>query len=106
MTDKSQAEVLQKLQVLEQTLHAQSAQRASMQSQLMEIENASGELSSAKESYRIIGNIMVKAEPSKLKAELDERKASLQARISAVERQDKKLREEMERMQQSILGAA
>jgi prefoldin beta subunit len=70
-----------------------------------EVENATRELAEAKESYRIVGNIMVKAAPEKLKSELEERKATLQARISAIERQEQKLREEMQRLQKEILGA-
>jgi prefoldin beta subunit len=94
---------MQKLQTLEQTLHAQMAQRNTFQSQLLEIENATKELETAPESYRIIGNIMVKAESAKLKSELDEKKAALQARVAALERQEKRLHEEMQKLQESLL---
>ena len=101
----SPQESLQKLQVIEQTLHTQSAQRNALQAQIMEVENAVRELADAKESWRIIGNIMVKTESTKLKTELEEKKESLQTRIAGVERQEKKLREEMQKLQNEILGA-
>jgi prefoldin beta subunit len=97
---------MQKLQALEQTLHAQLAQRNAHQSQLLEAENALRELETAKESYRIIGNIMVKTDSAKLKSELEEKKSMLQTRIVAVERQEKRLREEMQKLQDSILKGA
>lgn len=98
-------EALQKLQAIEQALHSQTMQRSTAQAQLMEIENAVRELEGAQESYRIIGNVMVKRAPAELKAELEERKAGLQTRASALERQEHKLREEMQRLQTEILGA-
>lgn len=101
----SQQESLQKLQVIEQALHAQSAQRNALQSQLLEVENALRELAEAKESWRIIGNIMVKADAAKLSSELGEKQSSLQTRVAGVERQEKKLREEMQKLQSEILGA-
>ena len=103
MAEKNES--LQKLQVIEQTLHTYTAQRNSYQQQLLEVENAITEVSSAPESYRIIGNIMVKTEPQQLKTELEEKKTSLQTRIASVERQEKKLREEMQKLQDQILGA-
>lgn len=105
MADSNQSEALQKMQITEQQLHAFTAQRSSMQQQLLEFENATREVTESKESYRIIGNIMVKQDPHKLKSELEERKATLQTRIAAVERQEKALREQMEKLQKQILGA-
>jgi prefoldin beta subunit len=92
------------MQMVEQALASQTAQRSAYQAQLMEIENAERELAEAKESYRIIGNIMVKADPHKLKSELHDKKATIQARMSSVERQEQKLRAEMEQLQKQLLG--
>jgi prefoldin beta subunit len=105
MSTENHAESLQKMQIIEQQLHAQTAQRAAFQSQLLETENAAREVTESKDAYRIIGNIMVKSDSAKLKSELEERKATLQTRIAAVERHEKSLREEMDRLQKQILGA-
>ena len=95
--------VLQQAQAVEQALHMQTAQRTTLQAQLHEIENASGELAHAHESYRILGNIMIKADATKLKAELDAKKESLQHRIATLERGEERLREELRKAQEQVL---
>lgn len=90
-------------QAVEQALHTQSAQRMTLQAQLHELENASSELSGSGESYRIIGNIMVKADTAKLKGELDEKAASIKTRIAGFERNEERLRAELKKAQESIL---
>lgn len=94
---------MQRMQNVEQSLHAITAQRSAYQAQLLEIENATRELAHAKESYRIISNIMVKQDSAKLKAELEDKKASIQARAGAIEKQEQRLRQEMQNLQESIL---
>lgn len=101
----SPQENLQKLQAIEQALHTQTAQHNAYQGQLLELENAMRELSETKESWRIIGNVMVKADPAKLAAEFTEKKTLLQTRIAGFERQEKKLRDEMQKLQTELLGA-
>jgi prefoldin beta subunit len=101
MTDNEQ---LKRLEQVEQALHTQTAQRAAYQAQLVEVESALSELEGVSESYRIVGNIMVKTQSERLKSELAEKKAGVQARISALERQEQKLRDEMQKLQDSILG--
>ena len=96
-------ELLQQAQSIEQTLHMQTAQHATFRAQLLELENASKELSSAKDSYRIIGNIMVKTEPLTLKTELDQKLESLQHRIQSIERQEERLRQELKKIQDKVL---
>jgi prefoldin beta subunit len=100
---KSDDELLQQAQAIEQALHMQTAQRATLQAQAHELENASSELANAKESYRIIGNIMVKADASALKAELDSKRESLQHRITTLERTEQRLRDELKRAQEQVL---
>ena len=94
---------LAKLQSVEQNLHMHTAQRSALQSQLLETENASKELEAAAESYRILGNIMVKTDAQKLRAELQERTSHIKARLAGIERQEKKLQEEMKALQDTIL---
>jgi prefoldin beta subunit len=106
MTNETDTATLQKLQVIEQALHAQTAQRATHQSQLNETENALRELATTTESYRIIGNIMIKTDTAALRKELEEKQSTLQTRIMTVERQEVKLREEMQKLQNSILKGA
>lgn len=84
------SEKLQELQLLEQHLHSFIAQKQSSQVELNEVENAFNEIkNSPNELYKIVGNIMVKADSGELKKELDEKKKILSIRISSIERQEK-----------------
>lgn len=95
--------VLAQVQAIEQALHAQTAQRMSIQSQLHEMENATSELSKSQESYRIIGNVMVKADTAVFKKELEERVESLRQRVATFERSEERLRAELKKAQESVL---
>ena len=103
METKDSQALLQEAQTVEQALHTYTAQRSTLQQQLSETENAISELASAQDAYRIIGNVMVKVAPDKLRAELEEKKQSLTTRIAAVDRQEKRLREQLEGLQQKLL---
>ncbi len=84
------SEKLQELQLLEQHLHSFIVQKQSSQVELNEVENAFNEIkNSPHEMYKIVGNIMVKANGEELKKELDEKKRILSLRISSIERQEK-----------------
>lgn len=95
-------EQLQRIQEIEQAMHAQAVQRRTLQSQLGEVENALKELGA--DAYRIIGTIMVKADPAALKEELSERKETLSTRLQSAERQENQLRQELQRIQRDVLG--
>ena len=96
-------DLLLQAQNVEQGLHAQAAQRAALQQQLSEVDNALGELENTSEAYRIIGNIMVKTSPEKMKTELSEKKESINARLQSVQRQETRFREQLEALQKEIL---
>lgn len=96
-------DLLLQAQNVEQGLHAQAAQRATLQQQLSEVDNALGELENTSEAYRIIGNIMVKTSPEKMKTELSEKKESINARLQSVQRQETRFREQLEALQKEIL---
>jgi len=98
-------ELMQQLQAVEERLHMFTAQRNSYQAQLFEMENASKELSEAKEGYRIIGTIMVKTNPEQLKKEIDEKKGTVQSRITGIEKQEQLLRTQMQEFQKKLLGS-
>jgi prefoldin beta subunit len=94
---------LRKLEQIEQALHAQTAQRSALQGQLSETKAALQELASATESYRIVGNLMVKAAPEKLTSELTQRQEHLTLRITQLDKHETRLREELTKLQEEIL---
>ncbi len=101
MDDKT--ELLREAQAIEQALHMQTAQHASIRAQLLELENATKELASTKESFRIIGNIMVKTDSATLRTELEEKTETLKHRIQGIERQEERLRQELKKTQEKVL---
>ena len=82
-----------KLQMLEQNLQNVAMQKQSFQSQLLEIENALEELKTAKETYKIIGQIMVASKKEDLKIELNQKKELLDLRIKSYDKQEKDLKD-------------
>ncbi len=101
---------VQALQALEQQLQQISMQKQAVQVELNESINALTELSKTKdEVYRIMGGIMMRADPTILIAELSEKKRVLELRMQAVEKQEKiiedksrKLRDELNTVVKSV----
>ncbi len=93
------------LQLLEQNLQSYAMQRQNFQMQLGEIENALTELKNSKEKpYKIIGNIMVSTPKEALVKDLESKKEILDLRIKTLEKQESKLRETAEELQQKLLA--
>ena len=62
--NKDVQEKVNNLSMLEQNAQQMAAQRQNFQTQLLEVESAIEEISNSKETYKIIGNIMIKTEPA------------------------------------------
>lgn len=85
--------------------HSQSilAQKQAFQIELNEITNALEEIGkSPSEAYKIIGNIMIKADPKNLKNDLEEKKKLLDLRISSIEKQEKLIEEKADVLRKEI----
>jgi prefoldin beta subunit len=91
------------LQGMEQQLQSFGMQRQQLQAQLLEVESALEEVEGAKTAYRIIGGIMVSADPVALKSELSEKKGSIGVRIKSVERQENSLKDKAQALQEEVL---
>ena len=97
-------EKLQRLNLLEQNLNNTNLQKQNFQMQGVEIENALNELKDSKESYQIIGNIMIKTSADKLKKDLDSKKEIIELRIKSLEKQEAKIKEEADKLQKEVLN--
>jgi prefoldin beta subunit len=93
------------LQMMEQRLQNFLMQKQNFQGQLLEIENALAESKDSEEVYRIFGQIMIKADKDKLNKELGDKKDLLDKRISEIDKQDAKLREEILPLQEEVMGS-
>lgn len=102
MNNEVQSKINQ-LSMMEQNIQNFSLQKQQFQAQLLEIESAEKELESAKESFKIVGNIMVSVDKESLKKELSDKKEVLQIRVDSFEKQEDKLKEKAEALQKEVL---
>ena len=92
------------MQVLEQNLQATMMQKQTFQAQLLEIENAIKELeTSKKEVFKVVGNLMVEATKEDLKKDLSNKKELFELRVNNLEKQEKKIKDKFEEIQQSVM---
>lgn len=96
-------EKINQMQIIQQNISNLSMQRQQFQIQETEIESALKELEKTDTSYKIIGNIMVKTSKDDLKKDLQEKHEMLKIRISTLEKQEDKMREKAESLQQEVL---
>ena len=97
-------ERVNQLQIAEQTMQTYLQQKQNFQTQQLEVESALKELENTTDSYKIIGNIMVKSSKDDLVKELDSKLEMLSVRIKAIEKQEEKLKEKTEELQKEILS--
>lgn len=84
--------VRRELQLLEHSVQQLLAQRQSFQFELNEITNALSELALTKEDvYRVMGNVMMRADKVRLSTELENRKKALELHLQALDKQEQLL---------------
>lgn len=101
ISKETEQEIAQ-LQLYEQSLQSILMQKQQFQSQSLEIESALKELESAKEAYKIVGNIMVASKKEDLKKDLGSKKEITQIRIKALEKQEGHIREKAKKLQEEV----
>lgn len=94
---------IQKLQMIEESLHSYLGQKQQVQAQLMELESASVALGDTKTAYTIIGSIMVERPHAVIKQELGEKIERTKVRLQSLEKQEQKLKDQAEQLQKEIM---
>lgn len=100
---KETEQKISQLQMFEQSLQNFLGQKQQFQVQLVEVESALNELDNTEKAYKIVGNIMVEANKSDLKADLQSRKEMLELRIKTMEKQEAQVKEKASKLQSEIL---
>jgi len=98
-------ERLLRLQQLQQTLQSVLAQKQQVEIELTEIEQALSELQKMTDDaviYKAIGSLLVKAEKSKITADLNERKELLNTRATVLGKQQERLRPQIKDLQTKL----
>jgi len=102
MSERTDA--LRRIQEIEQSMQQLLQQKHNFSAQKTEVEQALSEIQNSSTAYKVVANIMVKSERKKLVEELSESLELLNLRISSIEKQENKLREEITDLQKSALG--
>ena len=102
---KDSQEKISKLQLMEHNIHNLEQQRQQMQAQLFELESAITALGDAKTTYKIVGSVMVSAQPAAVLKELQQKKEVLDVRIQSIEKQEEKLRESAKALQDDVMSS-
>lgn len=95
-------EKIEQLSSYEQNLQNLLSQRQNFQTQLMEVQSAIKETQNSKEVYKIIGNIMVLSDNSKIKEELKDKEEMLNIRIKNIQKKEEELKEKSKVLQEEI----
>jgi len=98
-------ERLLRLQQIQQTLQTVLTQKQQVEIELTEIEQASSELQKMPEEaiiYKAIGTLLVKAEKTKVTADLNERKELLNTRATVLGKQEERLRSQLKDLQAKL----
>ncbi|MCS7138433.1 MAG: prefoldin subunit beta [Crenarchaeota archaeon] len=101
-------EKLSRLQQLQQTLESLYIQKEQAKMEARELESALQELSSVDENtpvYRITGRILIRKNKADLINELNEQKELIKVKISAIERQESKIRERASELENELKAA-
>jgi prefoldin beta subunit len=94
---------IQEMQILEQKLQNSMMQRQSFEMELAETNSALEELKkSGDEVFKIIGQLMIKSEKSKIKEELLNKNKILEIRIKSFEKQEASLGEQLEKLRDEV----
>ena len=102
--NKEAEQKISQLQLLEQNAQNFLMQRQQFQAQLSEIESALNELKDAKQSYKIVGNIMVDSSKEDLEKDLKKKKEVIELRIKNIEKQEESIKEKQKKIQEEVLS--
>ena len=96
---------IQEMQILEQNLQNLFLQKQSFQIEFSETQAALKEIENSEdEIFKIVGQLMIKTNKSKVKEELSNKEKFLEIRMNSIEKQENSLTEKLERLREEIIG--
>jgi prefoldin beta subunit len=95
---------IQQLQTYEQTLQQLLMQKQAFQLELNETESALAEILKTEEDiYKMVGQIMIKAEKKDVEKELKQKKDLLSLRLESLEKQESTFTKQVEELRDSVM---
>ena len=102
--DQETQKKVQGLQMLEQAYQNIAFQKQTMQVEVNETTTALSEVEKSKSDvFRVLGQVMVKADKKSLTKELKEKSDLLNLRMKTIDKQELQMREEIERLRSEIM---
>ncbi len=102
--NKETKEKVEQLQAIEQNLQNTLLQKQYTQSQFLEIDSALEALKiNSKNVYKIVGAVMIESTKENLIKDLKSKKELIEVKIKSIEKQEKKLKEDLKSIQQEVI---
>ncbi len=102
--DNNTKEKIQEMQMYEQNFQNLMVQKQAFQIEFSEVDNALSEISKTKdEVFKMIGQIMIKADKEKIEKELKQKKDLLSLRLKSIEKQESELTKEIEELKEDVM---
>jgi len=97
---------IQEMQILEQNLQNLLLQKQAFQMELSETDSALNAMAnSGEEVFKIIGQLMIKTEKSKIQDELEGKKKMLELRTKTLEKHESSLTEQLEKLRDEFMNS-
>jgi prefoldin beta subunit len=101
---KENTQKIQEMQIAEQSIQNLLVQKQVFQLELAETNNALEELKKSEgDTFKIVGNLMIKTNKADLEKELTRKKDLINLRIKSMEKQEKNLGEQLTKTRDEVL---
>jgi len=102
---KDRDKKIQEMQILEQSLQQILMQKQAFQMEISETQAALKELdNSGDEAYKVIGQLMLKADKKEIKKELENKYKLLKKRADTLDEQEEEFSKKLEEIRDEVLG--
>jgi len=96
---------IQEMQIIEQNMQNIFFQKQAFQMELSETDSALNEVQKAgDEVFKIVGQLMIKADKSRIEEELENKKKLLDLRLKSLNKQEKVFSEKIEELQKEVMN--
>lgn len=99
-------EEIQEMQIIDQNLHNILLQKQAFQMELSETKSAQKEIEKSGEVFKLVGELMIKAEKEKVKEDLATKEKVLSMRIKSIEKQEDSLTKRLEELRNKFSNLA
>lgn len=99
-------EEIQEMQILDQNLHNILLQKQAFQMELSETKSALKEIEKSGEVFKMVGELMIKAEKEKVKEDLAVKEKVLSMRIKSIEKQEDSLTKRLDELRNKLSNLA